>query len=184
MEASTVGVDSLIRLNLGAGPKKWPGFVSVDLANNWSGVEPDVVADVTGTLPFSDGYADQVHAYHLLEHLDRWKAPEILAEWTRVLKPGGLLVLEMPCFDKICAYIAHSMIDRRPLDHRMSLWGLYGDPKYRAQEMMHKWCYSWNELEQLLDDLGLIEITREKPQTHQVHRDMRMTGRRPTNGTL
>lgn len=179
MEASSVRVDSIIRLNLGCGPKKWPGFIGVDLANNWSDIEPDVVADVTQTLPFEDGYADQVHAYHLLEHLDRWKVQDILKEWIRVLKPGGLLVLEMPCFDKICSYIAHCMIDRTPLDHRMTLWGLYGDPKYQSHEMMHKWCYSWSELEQVMTDAGLLELTREKPQTHQVHRDMRMTGRKP-----
>lgn len=169
----------LIRLNLGAGPKKWPGFVSVDLANNWSGVEPDVVADVTQPLPFGDGYADQVHAYHLLEHLDRWKVPGILKEWIRVLKPGGLLVLEMPCFDKICAYVAHCMLDHAPIDHRMSIWGLYGDPKYESQEMMHKWCYSWVELEQVMTEAGLVDLKREKPQTHQVNRDMRMVGTKP-----
>lgn len=169
-----------IRLNLGAGPKKLPGFVNVDLANNWSDVEPDVVADVTKTLPFPDDYADEVHAYHLLEHLDRWKAPECLQDWVRVLKPGGLLVLEMPCFDKICVFLAHTIIDRAPIDPRMTLWGLYGDPSYKNPEMMHKWCYSWVELEEMLQDIGLERIRREKPQTHQVHRDMRMTAVKPS----
>lgn len=169
---------NLVRLNLGCGPRKWPGFVNVDLANNWSGDEPDVVADCTGPLPFPDGYADEVHAYHLLEHLWRWQAPDCLTEWVRVLKPGGLLVLEMPCFDKIAAIIAHSIIDRAPLDPRMTMWGLFGDPGYKTPDMMHKWCYSYHELEEMLGDAGLIEIMREQPQTHQKRRDMRMTARK------
>ncbi len=41
-----------IKLNIGCGAKKWPGFVNVDLANNWTDVPPDVVADVTKPLPF------------------------------------------------------------------------------------------------------------------------------------
>ena len=129
-----------IRLNLGCGQKIWPGFVNVDLANNWSDVEPDVIADVTGPLPFPDDYADEVHAYHLLEHLWRWKTADCLREWIRVLKPGGLLVLEMPCLDKIAKIIAHSIIDRTPLNPRMSIWGLYGDASYQSEEMTHKWC--------------------------------------------
>lgn len=33
-----------IKLNLGSGGTNWPEFVNVDLANNWSGVQPDVIA--------------------------------------------------------------------------------------------------------------------------------------------
>jgi predicted SAM-dependent methyltransferase len=170
---------SPIRLNLGAGPKNWPGFVSVDLPNNWSGVEPDVAADVTGPLPFPDDHADEVHAYHLLEHIWRWKVADCLREWIRVLKPGGTLVLEMPCLDKIAKIIAHSIIDRTPLNPRMTIWGLYGDPSYKSEEMTHKWCYSYTELEEILTELGMVDITREQPQTHQKHRDMRMTAVKP-----
>jgi SAM-dependent methyltransferase len=167
-----------IRINLGCGGKLLPGFVNVDLANNWSSVQPDLVCDVTGQLPFPTDHADEVHSYHVLEHIQRFKAEECLQEWVRVLKPGGLLVLELPCFDKIIRILAHAMIDGTPFDARMTLWGLYGDPRYENEAMMHKWCWQFSELGQTLKQMGMKDIQSERPQTHQPNRDMRFTARK------
>lgn len=167
-----------IRINLGAGAKPLAGFVNCDLANNWSSVQPDLVCDVTGPLPFPDDHADEVHAYHVFEHLQRFKSEDCLKEWVRVLKPGGLLVLEMPCLDKIIRYMAHCILDGQDFDMRMSMWGLYGDPRYEVEAMTHKWCYSAAELHMILKGIGMEAISLEPPQTHQKHRDMRMTARK------
>ena len=168
-----------VKLHLGCGGKLLPGFVNVDLANNWSSVQPDVVCDVTGHLPFPDNHADEVHSYHLLEHIQRFKAEACLVEWVRVLKPGGLMVLELPCLDKIIATYAHHLIDGTPPDDRMTIWGLFGDPGYKTEEMMHKWCWRVQELGDLLHDIGLEDVRSEKPQTHQPRRDMRLIARKP-----
>lgn len=175
---------SPFKLNLGCGAKLLPGFVNVDLAGNWTSIPPDVVADVTGPLPFPADHADEVHAYHLFEHIDRWRAEEVLAEWVRVLKPGGLLVLEMPCLDKIVRIFAHCIIADQPADPRMTIWGLYGDPKYKNRDMCHKWCYSLNELQSLMMSVGLEQIEADEPKTHQPRRDMRMTARKPHGNQL
>ena len=168
-----------MKLNLGCGPKLLDGFVNVDLANNWSAVPPDVVADVTERLPFDDGVAEEVHAYHVLEHVWRWQTERTLKEWCRVLAPGGLLVLEMPCFEKVMAYVLSCLQQDRPLEHRMSLWAMYGDPNYRSEAMSHKWLYSQGEVKELLRDQGLVQVQAEPPQTHIAARDMRITGRKP-----
>lgn len=170
---------SPVRLNLGCGPKLLPGFVNCDLPGNWSGKPPDVECDVTKPLPFPDAYADEIHAYHLLEHLWRWEAPVILKDWQRVLKPGGKLVLELPCLDKIVALYAHALIDGRAPDARLTIMGLYGDPGYRNEAMMHRWCYSVNELEQGLAALGFVDIEEQRPTTHQPARDMRIVASKP-----
>ena len=170
---------SPIKLNLGCGHKLLAGFVNVDLGDNWADKKPDVEADVTKPLPFPDNYADEVHAYHLFENLNRWESPDILADWVRVLKPGGLLVLEMPCLDKIVALYAHAMIDGAAPDPRLTIWGLYGDPRYKNVHMSHKWCYGVAELASMFDAVGLEGFEHKKPQTHQPARDIRVEGRKP-----
>jgi len=52
------------------------------------------VEDAT-SLSFPDDHFDRVIASHVLEHLT--KPHEVLREWSRVLKPGGLLSIVLPC---------------------------------------------------------------------------------------
>lgn len=48
-----------------------------------------------GALPFADASFDRLIATHVLEHIPE---PHLaLAEWARVLKPGGTLSLILPC---------------------------------------------------------------------------------------
>jgi predicted SAM-dependent methyltransferase len=169
----------MIKLNLGAGAQRIPGFTSVDMANNWTSIPPDVVADVTDRLPFPDDHADEVHAYHVFEHILRWKVEDTLKEWIRVLKPGGLLVLEMPCLDKVLdAFVWYSQ-QGKPAPVHLTMWGLFGDPRYKNEAMLHRWCYSAAELRDLLAYAGQEEITEAEPQTHQPVRDMRFESRKP-----
>lgn len=50
--------------------------------------------DATG-LSFESGTFDRVIASHVLEHLPR--PHEVLREWSRLLRPGGVLSLLLPC---------------------------------------------------------------------------------------
>ena len=46
-------------------------------------------------LSFSDGNFDRVIATHVLEHIP--EPHKVLKEWARVIKPGGILSLALPC---------------------------------------------------------------------------------------
>lgn len=162
-----------MKLNLGCGHRHLPGFVNVDLPDNWSKLRPDVEADITKPLPFEDGVADEVHAYHVLEHIWHWQVYDVLQDWCRVLKPGGKLVLEMPCLDKVLHLMLYAMQAQQPIEPRLSMWALYGDPRYKSEAMTHKWCYGQMELTGLLEALGLSDIKILEPQTHIAVRDMR-----------
>lgn len=52
-------------------------------------------------LPFGDGTFDAVVAFELVEHLPRAQHPLAVAEWKRVLKPSGVLVLSTPDHDRM-----------------------------------------------------------------------------------
>ncbi len=168
-----------VRINLGCGARHMPGFINVDFGENWSGRAPDVVADITKTLPFPDAHAEEIHAYHVLEHILHWEVEGVLHEWLRVLKPGGRLVLELPCLDKILAIFQSHMAAGKPAPINLTMWGLFGDPGHRDVHMLHRWCYSKDELRLLLARVGLTDIRVETAQTHVPIRDMRMVGVKP-----
>ena len=85
-------------LNLGCGARPLHGFVNVDISDA-PGV--DIVADVSGRLPFDDGSVALLYASHVLEHLPTAKVPEVLREWRRVLREGGQALIAVPDLEQI-----------------------------------------------------------------------------------
>lgn len=164
-----MGTSARLDLHLGCGQKIWPGFVNVDQY----AARADVRCDCTA-LTFETGSVDSLYAIHLLEHLHRGDADVALKDWARVLKPGGVLVLELPCLNKI----AQLLVDGEP-DIRMTVLGLYGDPRDPAPAMLHKWGWSREELTQALTQVGLEQVEVTEPVFHFPKRDMRVSARKP-----
>lgn len=99
----------MLKLNLGANDDRKPGFLSVDIC------EPaDVVTDLRLPWPWEDSTVDEIYAHDVFEHLSQevgciafWGeelrrtrvSPKIwcMNEAFRVLKPGGILDLAVPC---------------------------------------------------------------------------------------
>lgn len=79
-------------LNLGSGEELMKGAINVDLRTDCGA---DLVADVRD-LPYHPGTVDHIYAFDVLEHFSKFETEPLLAEWHRVLKPGGLLTLRMP----------------------------------------------------------------------------------------
>lgn len=88
-----------MKLNLGCGIDKKEGFVNVDYHNDFN---PDVVADLNGTLPFPKECAEYVEASHVLEHLNN--PTDFLMECHRVLKGGGVLKILTPHYTGTYAF--------------------------------------------------------------------------------
>ena len=56
-----------MKINLGSGQKRIPGFLNIDIDNN---SKPDFILNLeTDILPFEDNTIDGVIAHHILEHL-------------------------------------------------------------------------------------------------------------------
>jgi predicted SAM-dependent methyltransferase len=88
-----------LKLHLGCGNRRIQGFVHVDvLAFAHLGARARVDA-----LPFADGAFELAYASHVLEHFGRHEQRRVLAEWFRVVAPGGWLRLAVPDFGAVVA---------------------------------------------------------------------------------
>jgi SAM-dependent methyltransferase len=86
------------RLEIGPGKERLPGFETLDFVG---GRSVDYVLDAAKRLPFKDDTFEVVYASHLLEHIPWYQTREVLAEWVRVLKPGGVLEVWVPDAAKV-----------------------------------------------------------------------------------
>jgi len=155
--------------NLGCGNKKWDKWINVDLHSDIADLKCDL-----RKLEIASDSADAVAAIHVLEHFYEWEVAEVLTEWKRVLKPGGKMILELPCMDKVFAYVTNCVINKEPLQPFMTLMALYGDPKHKSIPMTHKWGWFQNPLKDMLESVGMTEIKFCEPNYHFPFRDMRV----------
>jgi predicted SAM-dependent methyltransferase len=156
-----------VRLNLGAGDKVFEGWTSVGLGDHH-----DIRADLR-KLPLPDAFADEAMAIHVVEHINRWEVPAMLREWRRVLKPGALLIVELPDLLKCCRNVS---LGRAP---RLGVLGLFGDPNMQDELMMHRWGWTPEEMMTELRDAGFRKVKQRDPEFHgrKKDRDMRIEAR-------
>jgi predicted SAM-dependent methyltransferase len=69
-------------------------------------VEPDIVGSMTDMSAVADGSVDAVFSSHNIEHLYAHDVPLALAEFLRVLKPDGFVVITCPDLKSVCALVA------------------------------------------------------------------------------
>ena len=155
--------------NLGCGSKKWDGWINVDLHSDIADIQCDL-----RKLELASNSADAVAAIHVLEHFYEWEVYDLLTEWKRVLKPSGKMILELPCMDKVFAYVHNCVVKKEPLQPFMTLNALYGDPKYKSEAMCHHWGWFQRPLQDMLETVGMQEITFCEPRYHFPFRDMRV----------
>jgi len=79
---------SLVKINLGCGPKKLDGWINVDIEPS---VKPDIVADFNDTLPLYSNCADEIQAITVIEHIRN--LGQFFNELYRVLARGGGLFI-------------------------------------------------------------------------------------------
>jgi ADP-heptose:LPS heptosyltransferase len=84
-------------LDIGSGPGKvWPSLIGIDIEGGKGRPITDMAMDGTKLGMFTDASFDGVFSSFLLHQVERSKVPAVLAEWSRVLKVGGHLVLYLP----------------------------------------------------------------------------------------
>ena len=101
-----------IVLNIGCGKTRIPDSIGVDrvLIENFVDVVHDL--DII-PYPFGNNYADEIHFYHVLEHLQ--EPIKKLEELHRILKQNGVLYMRVPHFSSMGAF--SDLTHRRPFGY-------------------------------------------------------------------
>jgi SAM-dependent methyltransferase len=157
-----------VRLNIGCGHRRIEGYVGVDITQR-EGV--DLVAPAHA-VPLPDATAEEVMAIHIVEHLFAWDVPVALAEWFRLLQPGGKLVLEMPDLLKACRNVAEDRKGRKHPD-QIGMWAIYGDDRLRDPLMVHRAGWWFERLKPVVESVGFDRVTEHETVFHPVGRTVR-----------
>ena len=135
---------SEIRLHLGCGDIDHPGFVNVDAR---PGKHVHHVQGVERMDLFRDDSVALIYTSHCLEHISHRRVPEVLKEWHRVLKPGGILRVSVPDFDLLVdTYLDN---DRNMRSVQLPLMG---SQDYAFN--FHYTCFNHDELSRLMQEAG------------------------------
>ena len=148
--------DPLTRnLHLGCWHRIIPGFINVDLCDM---PHIDYKTSIDSLPMFGDDFADLIYCSHSFEYFDRQEAAAVLAEWRRVLKPGGTLRLAVPDFEALVkVYHTTANLDRvlGPFYGRMEVQTESG-PK----RPYHRTVYDFASLSRLLSQNGFVSVRR------------------------
>jgi SAM-dependent methyltransferase len=101
-------------LHVGCGPARSPDVAPGLRGAQWHEirldidpwVHPDIVASIVDMPTVPTGCVDAVYSSHNLEHLSPHEVPLALAEFRRVLKPDGVLIVTCPDLQAVARLIA------------------------------------------------------------------------------
>ncbi len=151
----------MIKLNLGCGKLYLENHINVDIDQD---NEPDLVADVTQPLPFEDGSADEIRAWHLLEHIFPGRDPlttfkAIMTDWYRVLCKNGMLVFAVPDFDGCITRYYNEVIvgGNREMErhYKLPIYGLQTTP-----HQIHYYGFTEPFITDMLSMFGTVQIDK------------------------
>ena len=90
-----------LRLDLGCGENKVPGFVGVDLYAPSADIKHDLFKF---PYPFADNSVDEIHCSHFIEHIPRALRWPFFEECYRILKAGAQMKIVVPSWKSERAY--------------------------------------------------------------------------------
>lgn len=135
------------KLNIGGGDIPLAGYENIDRK---FGGEAYPLKDNTGK-PIPDASCDEVRASHILEHFSNAEVPLVLAEWSRVLKPGGRLRVAVPDFE----YCAKGYLDGKKEPFGSYLLGGQTD-----ENDFHRSVFNEERLVNCMTQVGIENLTR------------------------
>jgi predicted SAM-dependent methyltransferase len=146
---------SELKLHLGCGFRHLGGFVHIDIDDQEHIDYPNT--DISNLGMMETDSVDLIYTCGSFEYFDRERAPDVLKEWKRVLKPGGSLKISVPDFESIVkVYNKNKEVDGIGI-----LGPLYGKWEINnGTHVYHKTVYDFNSLRTLLNKAGFIQVKK------------------------
>ncbi len=139
----------MIKLHLGCG---WRNFgedwIHID-GGDYSHLDSNAIA----SLPYEDNSVDLIYASRVIEYFDREEVVDLLLEWIRCLRVGGVLRIAVPDFYSMARLY---LINDMPLE--TFLGPLYGKMCMGDDTIYHKTVYDTKSLNTLLNDIGIYDV--------------------------
>jgi predicted SAM-dependent methyltransferase len=143
----------MLTLNVGCGDRTYdeypPGYKCINYDTRVNLKRVDVVGDAR-KLTFSDERFDMILASDIIEHFPIAETENILKEWKRVLKPGGIIEFRMPNAKTICK----KYLSRK--DCRYLNWLVMGAQDYSGNYHYSIFDRPW--FKSIIEPLGFKEI--------------------------
>jgi len=129
-------------------------------------VGPDIVCSITDMSPISASTIDAVWSSHNLEHLQRHEVPLALAEFIRVLKPQGLLLLTLPDLQQVAQLVVEDRIEDQaylsssgPITALDMIFGHTASLARGNQLMAHRTGFTARMLQKVLVEAGFVQVS-------------------------
>jgi len=182
-------------LHVGSGPKNPKKIPAAFQGPQWRevrldidpAVAPDLVGDIRAMPAAQTARFDAVYSSHNLEHLHPHEVPLALAEFFRVLKPGGQALVTCPDLQSVAAHIAQGNLTeplyQSPAGPIAPLDILYGHRPSLARGnlfMAHCTGFIAKTLAQAMAEAGFADIQVQRRGAP--HFDLWALGRRPAGG--
>ena len=131
----------MLKLNLGSGKLKIKGYENIDKMYGTSAYP----------LEYYSNEVDEIYASHILEHFAKKDVLKVLKDWVDKLRPGGVLKIAVPDFDKIAVdYVNQVKHDHSPDDY------IFGGQE--DENDYHKSIFNKTTLTKLMQAAGLTDI--------------------------
>jgi len=138
-----------IKLHLGCGNKHIDDFINIDVRDLES---VDLVEDIRTLKSFSADSVDLIYASHVLEHFGRREYMSVITNWFNILKPGGVLRICVPDFEKVVEHYN----ENKNLEVLRGF--LYGGQNY--EQNFHYCAWDFNTMKEDLNLVGFKDIKR------------------------
>lgn len=139
------------KLNIGCFYMYIDGWINIDVNPK---CKPDLVCDVREIdSKFEENSVDIILLSHTLEHLYLEEAKPTLEKLSKILKPGGYLIIEVPDCEGLDERVEKGEMD----EQGKQIW-LYGSPNEKYQE--HKTLYTEEILRKVIIDAGFTNFQR------------------------